>query len=300
MTPTGEARACITQVAAGIRELTIGGVELVESFPIESPPPSAAGIVLVPWPNRVRDGKWTLTAPDGAASVQQLALTEPARGNASHGLLRFTAYELQDKGADYVELGATIYPQTGYPFLVDTRVRYELADDGLVVTHELANGGTGTAPVAVGAHPYLRLGGHDTASLELVVNAATHIEVDERMNPVAETPVDGTEFDLRAPHPVGELTLDDGFGAAGPGELARLTAPDGSAVTLWGDDAFRYVQVFTHRSFATLPKGQPALALEPMTAPADAFNSGAGLKRLAPGETWSVRWGIRYSAALAG
>jgi aldose 1-epimerase len=31
-----------------------------------------------------------------------------------------------------------------------------------------------------------------------------------------------------------------------------------------------------------------------MTAPADAFNSGEGLRWLAPGETWDLGWGIRY------
>jgi len=33
--------------------------------------------------------------------------------------------------------------------------------------------------------------------------------------------------------------------------------------------------------------------VEPMTAPADAFNSGEGLKVLAPGERWGTTWGIR-------
>ena len=29
------------------------------------------------------------------------------------------------------------------------------------------------------------------------------------------------------------------------------------------------------------------------TAPADAFNSGLGVRRLAPGETWTVSWGVQ-------
>ena len=35
-----------------------------------------------------------------------------------------------------------------------------------------------------------------------------------------------------------------------------------------------------------------AVAIEPMTAPADALNSGVGLRRLNPGETWTLEWGI--------
>jgi aldose 1-epimerase len=34
-----------------------------------------------------------------------------------------------------------------------------------------------------------------------------------------------------------------------------------------------------------------------MTAPADALNSGEGLRWLAPGETWHLSWGIRYQRA---
>ena len=296
-TPAGTARAVITQLAAGIREFQIGGVDLVEPFPVTSSPQSAAGIVLSPWPNRVRGGKWRWAAADGTEQELQLALTEPALGNASHGLLRFTAYELVDKGADFVELAATIYPQSGYPFLVDTRVRYELSDDGLTVQHCFANAGETDAPVAVGAHPYLRIGDVDTKELLLTVHATTHFELDQQLIPVGQTPVDGTEFDLRTPRRVGDLELNDGYADAGPGELARLTAPDGATLTLWGDDAFRFLQVYTHRSFATLPEGSVAIAIEPMTAPTDAFNSGLGVKRLAPHETWTVDWGVTYAPA---
>lgn len=296
-TQAGPARAVITQLAAGIRELQIGGVDLVEPFPVNASPQSAQGIVLSPWPNRVRDGKWTWRGADGAETKLQLPLTEPARGNAIHGLLRFTAYELADKGSDFVELQVTVYPQNGYPFLVDTHVRYQLTDDGLMVTHTFANGGERDAPVAVGAHPYFRLGEVDTNDLLLAVHATTHYELDEQLIPVGSHPVAGTPFDLRKPQRVRDLNLNEGYADAGPGELAQLTAPDGSSLVLWGDEAYRFVQVYTHRSFATLPEGAVALALEPMTAPTDALNSGVGIKRLAPHETWSVTWGVRYTPA---
>jgi aldose 1-epimerase len=59
----------------------------------------------------------------------------------------------------------------------------------------------------------------------------------------------------------------------------------------------RYVHVFTPPEFpgAAADGRSPgqAVAIEPMTAPADAFNSGAGLRWLESGESWTVRWGIR-------
>ena len=299
-TPSGRARAIITEVAAGLRSYALNGIDLVETFPAGSTPPMGAGIVLVPWPNRIRDGAWV---ENGVR--QQLALTEPARKNAIHGLLRFSPYRKVARADDSITLGATVFPQSGYSFLLDTEVTYALAADGLKVTHVVRNVGSTDAPVALGTHPYLKIGDVPTGELVLRLAADTHIDVDDRLNPVGETLVDGTRFDLRAGVRVADLDLDDGFGgvtvADGRSEHS-LTAPDGRSVTLWGDENIRYVQVYTPRNFPTHSgdsagvaiRGQ-AVAIEPMTAPADAFNSGAGLRWLNPGEAWTVRWGIRHS-----
>jgi len=301
--PNGRARATITEVAAGLRSYAVSGIDLVEYFPPEVQPPMGAGIVLVPWPNRIRDGVWS----QGAVR-HQLAVTEPARSNAIHGLLRFAPYRLVSRTSSAVTLGATIFAQSGYPFQLETEVTYALVDDGMEVTHTLQNTGEADAPVAVGAHPYLKIGDVPTSDLVVRVSAETHIDVDDRLNPVGESAVDGTRFDLRQGVRVGDLDLDDGFGGVPtPGGRGQhsLTSPDGRSLTLWGDENMRYVQVFTPRTFPTRSgphaecgdaavTGQ-AVAIEPMTAPADAFNSGAGLRWLAPGETWSVRWGIRHA-----
>jgi Galactose mutarotase and related enzymes len=292
-TPAGTARAVVTEVAASLRVYSVGGIDLTEPYPESTTPPSGVGIVLVPWPNRVQDGRWSLNGQE-----QQLSLTEPDRENAIHGLLRYAPYTVAERGTGAITLAATVFPQMGYPFLLDTSVRYELVDDGLVVTHTLANAGTGDAPVAVGTHPYFKIGDVDTAELILTLNAATHFEVDERLNVVSEHAVDGTGYDLRTGARVGDLHLDDGWGgvhiADGRGEQT-LTAPDGRTVSMWSDENFGYVQVYTSRTLATLPDGAMAIAIEPMTAPTNALNSGTALKWLAPGESWSVSWGLRHT-----
>ncbi|TXN32639.1 aldose 1-epimerase family protein [Lacisediminihabitans profunda] len=302
-TPLGEARAIITEVAASLRTLSIGGVHLTEPYGDDVVPPFGDGTVLVPWPNRVEDGLWRL---DGIE--QQLDLTEPERGNALHGLLRDRPYTVADRSASAVTLAATVFPTRGYPFQLDTTVRYELVDDGLRVTHGITNVGSRSAPVAVGTHPFLRLGDVPTDELVLTVAAGSRFETDARLNPVSENPVEGTDFDLRAGRPVAELHLDDAFGAVTPaGALSRhrLTASDGRFVELWQEGDFAFVQVFATRIFPRdVGLGTPvlgtAIAVEPMTAPPNAFNSGQGLRWLAPGETWSLSWGIRYSGKHEG
>lgn len=295
-TSSGDTRATITAVAAGIRTLSINGIDLVPPFGEDQTPPAGAGIVLVPWPNRIRDGRWSHDGVD-----HQLVISEPEKNNAIHGLLRYTEYRPIARERDSVTLSATVYPQLGYPYLLGTAVHYELVSDGLKVTHYVENLGAEAAPVAIGTHPYLKIGGVPTADLELRLDAASHIEVDERLLPTGEVPVDGTEWDFREGRRVGDVSLDDAFGeiASEDGQvLHTLTAPDGRSVSIWADSEFEYVQVYTTTTFPG-EDGDVAIAIEPMTAPAEAFNSGRGLRWLDPGEEWQISWGIRFEGFAA-
>ncbi|NEM92252.1 aldose 1-epimerase family protein [Galbitalea soli] len=293
-TPLGAAEAIITEVAASIRTLRIGGIDLTQPYDEGRSPAFGCGIVLVPWPNRVRDGKWRL-----GGDLQQLDITEVERNNAIHGLLRNTAYRLVSRTESSVTLGAVVFPQHGYPFQLDTTVTYELVDDGLRVTHSITNESASDAPVAIGTHPFFQIGDVDTEQLTLTVHGSTRFPVDERLNVGDEIPVTGSKYDLRSGRKVSEVNLDDAFGAVVPVDqvTATLTAPDGRWVGLWQDENFPYVQVFTTRIFPRIGGGfTTGVAIEPMTAPADAFNSGQSLKWLGSGENWVASWGIRYSA----
>lgn len=284
----GDVAAEITQVGASLRHLAVGGVNIVPPYPADEPTPMASGVVLVPWPNRIRDGVWQ----DGDVT-RALAITEPKLRNASHGLLRFTSYDVVEQSESSLTLRGTIVPQTGYPYLVETTVTYALTDAGIEVTHTLTNHSATPAPVALGTHPYVTIGGVDPRELVLHIPAETYFETDDRMLPIGEQPVSGGT-DLRAGRRLGDVELDTGFATLrrDADGLARttLTAPDGRTVTVWQGEGFDYVQAFTTDRYP----GQPlVVAVEPMTAPAEAFNSGRGLRRLAPGETWELHWGIR-------
>ncbi|MCU1535269.1 MAG: hypothetical protein JWR53_1750 [Glaciihabitans sp.] len=293
-TPHGQAEAIITELAASLRTLSLGEVHLTQPYDEFAKTPFGCGITLVPWPNRVEDGLWVLDGDE-----QQLDITEPDRHNAIHGLLRNAAYTLIERTEGSVTLGATVFPQHGYPFLLETTVTYELVDDGLAVSHSIRNASSTPAPVAIGTHPFFQISDVPTEELVLTVNAASRFPVDARLNVDGELPVDGTKYDLRAGRRISELDLDDAFGEVSPVNkvTATLTAPDGRSVSLWQDDDFPYVQVFTTRIFPKLGGGfTTGVAIEPMTAPANAFNSGQSLKWLEPEATWTASWGVRYKA----
>lgn len=314
--PAGVLRATITEVGAGIRELSVAGVELVQSFDAEIVPPFCSGIALMPWANRIADGIWV----DVHGQPQQLSMSEVDLNNAIHGLMRFTAFQVLDRDESSITLGAQLYPQLGYPFHLEYSVRFELGDNGLTVsnvvrnvTSEAATALAGPAPVTLGAHPFLQISDIPTEDLVLTINADTHIDVDERLLPTGLSAVDGTASDLRVTSPisrrVGDLALDDAWGDVHfvDGITSHtLAAPDGRSVSIWGDTNYGYVQVFITPEFplrgstirgsdAPSPHATTtAIAIEPMTGPANAFNSGQGLTRLHAGEEWGSQWGIRF------
>ena len=70
----GRVTAEIAQVGASLRAFTVGGVDLVPRYPLDAATPAGSGTVLVPWPNRVRDGRWTQRGRQ-----RQLAITDRRR-----------------------------------------------------------------------------------------------------------------------------------------------------------------------------------------------------------------------------
>jgi aldose 1-epimerase len=279
----------IAQVGAALRALTVDGVDLVPRYADDVPTPAASGVVLVPWPNRIRDGKYTFEGTE-----RQLAISEPAFGNASHGLLRFGSYTATEQADDRLVLTADVVPQTGYPFHLRTRVIFTLVADGLHVEHVIENVGAATAPVALGIHPYLQIGGVPTEDLVLHSTGTSTLVLDDRKLPVNEVPVDDAT-DLRGGRRLGDVALDNayrGFDQDADGRIRHtLTAPDGRRVELWQDAGFPWAQVFTTDRY---PGNSLAVAIEPMTAPSNAFATGQDLLTLEPGGELRREWGVSY------
>jgi aldose 1-epimerase len=240
--------------------------------------------VLLPWPNRIRDSRYVF-----GGAEHRVAISEPERGSALHGLVLWANWHPLRHSSDDVVLGYMLHPQPGYPFTLELEVEYRLTADGLEVTLRATNRGASPAPFGAGFHPYLTLGGARLADVLLELPARTRAPVDERLLPTgAPVPVEGTEYDFRRLRPLGPLALDTCFGdlERDADGLARATLVAGAgerAVSEWMDARFRFIHVFTSRA---------GVAIEPMTCAPDAFNSGDGLLALVPGASFTGRWGL--------
>jgi len=288
-------RAVVTESGAALRVLEHDGRALVLGFAEDRMASSGRGQQLAPWPNRVRDGKYAFQGRD-----LQLPLSEPAHGNASHGLVRWAAWSVEERTAHSVSLVYRSMAQPGYPWTLDLHVLYDLSADGLTVTSTATNLAAGPAPYAQGAHPYLTTGTGPVDDWELTLPAETRLVVDDQLIPVSHEDVRGTDLDFQVARRIGTSTLDTAFtglGRDGEGraEVLLRDVRSGDGVALWMDERHRWVQLFTGDGLPELAR--ESLAVEPMTAPPDAFNSGTDLVVLAPagspGDEHSGSWGVR-------
>jgi aldose 1-epimerase len=255
---SGDHHAGVVEVGGGLRTYTAGGREVLDGYRQDEMCPSARGQILVPWPNRIRDGRYEF-----AGRSEQLPLTEP-----------------------------------GYPHTLEVIVTYGLSADGLTVTTAATNLGARPCPYGAGAHPYLTVGTPSVDTVVLKGPGRTRLIPDERGIPTGSEAVDGTDYDFLQPQPIGAITLDtaytdlqrDGDGRA----RVRLAAPDGSSTaSVWLDEHYRYLMLFTGDPLPDV--NRCSLGIEPMTCAPNAFQSGDGLIVIEPTDTFTSSWGIEPS-----
>lgn len=289
----GDQHAVIAEVGGGLRSYAVGGHDVVAGYPADADCAHGRGQVLMPWPNRLRDGRYVA---DGVP--QQLPITEVARHNASHGLVRWALWELVHQDTSSVEVRYRLHPQPGWPWHLDLRQIYRLGTDGLTVAVRAHNPSATPAPFGFAAHPYAATHGAGADEVTLTIPAERYVTVDpERLLPTGSAEVAGSAYDFRAERVLGEPTLLDtaytGLEREADGRWrVRVAAPAGTTA-IWGGPGLDWVQVFSEK--VALPVDgtyPPGVAVEPMSCPADAFNSGEDLVWIAPGGSWSAEWGI--------
>src|SRR5579871_2056309 len=251
------------------------------------------GDVLIPFPGRVRDGRYTF---EGLS--YQMFCNDKDGPNAIHGFLRLVPWEIaqQSENAITFSIALNADDHPGYPFALLASVAYMLDESGLTCHFAILNIGERTAPVAAGFHPYFTVGSDRIDEDTLQVPMAATLQMENLLPTGQIIPVDGTPYDFRRPQPIGATTFNTCYvrPLRDPDSLlrVRLSSPDGSnAMTLWMDEAFTSLVLY---SGDPLPDShrRRALAIEPMTCGSDAFNHPEwGLISLAPGKAVEGAWG---------
>lgn len=290
----GGYRAVVTESGAVLRQLEYQGRALIDGFAEDEMPAGGRGQLLMPWPNRIEDGRY-----EYGGTAYQLPLTEPKRNNASHGLARWVAWTLEEHTTNSVSFVYRLMAQSGYPWTVDLHVLYDLSADGLTVTQTATNMSGSPAPYASGAHPYLQVGHDGIDGLELTLPAGARSLTDERKLPTERVRLTG-EDDFADGRVIGSAQLDHAYtdlrrNAAGRTSVRLREPGSGRGVALWVDEHHKWLQVYTADDVPATARR--SLAVEPMTAQANAFRTGEDLVTLSPagseGDELSVTWGIR-------
>jgi aldose 1-epimerase len=288
----GDAELTVDLNGGGLRTLSVGAWDVLDGYAAGEVPSGRRGGVLLPWPNRIRDGRWTWQGQE-----LQLDIASAGKPTAIHGLVSAQPWQVLDSADDRVTVGTVVEKRSGYPFRLAAAIDYTLQPDHFESTVRVRNVGDEPAPFGVGLHPYLAVGATadgDLGDAELELPARTLLVVDDGGLPTGERrPFDGAVGrlgDRPFDDPLTDLDRDDNGWAR-----VRLRGPAGD-LELAVDRAWPWLQVY---SGDTLPPGQRrrSLAVEPMTCPPNALADGVDVIVLAPGETWTGTWTLRWTAA---
>jgi aldose 1-epimerase len=287
----GDAFVVVPQHGACLLDLRFGGVSVLDGF--KTPEELVAGawgksIVLFPFPNRLRDGRYTYRG-----QTYQFDINNADTQNAIHGFgkdapMTVKEVKITDKEAMIHCTWSHDGSHSAYPFRFTFDIKMILRGGELDVEMVFSNDDTALIPVGLGWHPYFVMSERveDTA---LQMPKSQLIIIDDRMLPTGEKQA-YSAFDTLTK--IGETSLDNGFFITEEGERASvILQSERGQLHYWqeiGAGKWNFLQVFT-------PPHRQSIAIEPMTCNIDAFNNQDGLVLLTPKEKLGGKFGVRFS-----
>lgn len=220
-------------------------------------PLEAANFPLVPFVNRVRDGKFGFRG-------REIRLAPNMTGDPSplHGQGWLAPWEVASHSEADAEL---VYRHTPgeWPWAYEARQMFALDETGLSLRLRCRNLSTEPMPCGLGQHPYFPC----TAETRLETRVTDVWTIDEHVLPVEKAPATG-DFDLSDRRICGQ-GLDHGFG--GWGGDARIWTPGAPFEILMSSPQARFFQLYS-------PKDGGFFVAEPVMHANAAMN--------APEEEW--------------
>ena len=248
---------------------------------------STAGIPLLhPWANRLAGPRYRAAGKEVSLDLSSPLLHLDEGGLPIHGVpWSRLSWEVAEATPDRLDArlewrGDSLL--SVFPFPHRLEMTATLSPDSLTIETTLTAGAEGAVPVSFGFHPYLGLPGVPRSEWRLELPAMRRLVVDTRRIPTGiEEPFPGENAAL------GGRSFDDGF-ALGRDVAELAISGRGLRVVVELVEGYRFAQVYS-------PSDKDFVALEPMTAPANALGSGRGLAVVAPGDRYRAvfRIGVR-------
>ena len=273
----------------------MGTRAVLDPYPVDAMCDGAHGAPLIPWPNRLEDGSYHFDGVD-----HQVALSEPSKHNAIHGLMRWRPWQAVEHADGRVVMAARLHPMGGYPFDLDVQIAYELGDDGLTVSTTATNRGRPPVPLWVRTAPLPVTRNRGDRRLH-VAGGRRDAPRDRRRTPAPHRPGSRRRDGARLPpspparRPGDRRCLHRPHRDLDGRAWARLGSPDSGTVELWVDEHHPFIEIYTGDTLAP-GRRRRGLGAEPMTCPPNAFHSGEAVIALDPGQSLTTRWGVRLTA----
>lgn len=279
----GDYRAKIVSVGAGLAELTYQEAHLVIPHKPEDMPLAHLGKVLIPWPNRVANGCYHYQGYE-----YQLPINEHHSRAAIHGFLAWRNWQIGELAPTKASLFVFLPPSYGYPFSLLSQVNYCLDEkNGLSVEIISKNIGLHAAPYGVGVHPYLTCNMASVDGYQLYVPARQVYAVDANANPTHLRTVNELDLDYSTPRVIGDKHIDHTFKVdSRPWEMKITDHQQRLSVGLSSDQP--WLQIYSGEKLH-----RHGLAVEPMSCPPNAFNSGVDLILLNPNHQHRMFFSIK-------
>ena len=166
-------------------------------------------------------------------------------------------------------------PPTGYPFKFRVELTYKLTNEFLSLKINVINLDDKKLPFTVGWHPYFKSVDLDKSKIQF--DCIKKIKCNKNNIALGFEP-----FNSKMPLSLRKRRFDDAFVLEHPD--VKFFTPEYDLV-LKSSEKESFLQLYT-------PMNTNAMAIEPMTGVSDSFNNKIGLKKLSPGQSYSIEWQV--------
>ena len=261
---------------ASLRELTLGGQEIIKDLSPLEYSESYASSILFPFVNRVNNGTYRFQDKD-----YQFQINKKEENNALHGLVYNKTFKVVEPKTNNNALSIKLqYKEVrksqGFPYNYCIQLEYIFSQEDLILKVCVKNTDKMPFPFTLGWHPYFV--SHNLFDSSLEFESENKMVLND-----SNITIDVEKADVQNNLRIKNNQLDDCWRLRS-GEVIFKTPKYHLNFNATGRNNF--LQVYT-------PPKKNIIAIEPTTGVSDSFNNTIGLQTLNPGKTYNKTWKLQ-------